>query len=234
MKRVLGLFDQGQMPTIACVNAATVDLGVDFDKLVAALQEFVTAHLAPVWGTPAKVIAAKKFPAKAWGILFTDTADVADALGYHDLTPGGFPLSHVFVKTTLADGQPVSVTASHELEMLVDPGIQMAAEGPTAGTFYAYEICDPVEAQTFKVNGIPMSNFVYPAWFEGFRKARSTRFDHLGKCAKPFQITAGGYMPIFKGGKWTQIFGSKRAETRWRRQTAAMGGLRRSTWRSNR
>jgi len=31
----------GYIPTIACINAATVDLGVDFDSLISALQEYV-------------------------------------------------------------------------------------------------------------------------------------------------------------------------------------------------
>jgi hypothetical protein len=45
------------------------------------------------------------------------------------------PLSKVFVKTTLADGELVSVSASHELvEMLVDPAINMMTTGPDAKT----------------------------------------------------------------------------------------------------
>jgi len=63
-----------------------------------------------------------------------------------------------------------------------------------------------------------MSNFVYPAWFEGFRKAKSTKFDHLGNCKKPFQILSGGYMPVFVDGEWTEIFGSKRAKKWFRKK----------------
>ena len=51
----------------------------------------------------------------------------------------------VFVKTTIAAGQKVSVTASHELlEMMIDPGAQLWAQN-TDGKFYAYEMCDAVE-----------------------------------------------------------------------------------------
>jgi hypothetical protein len=74
-------------------------------------------------------------------------------------------LSKVFVRTTLEDGQKVSVTAAHELaEMLVDPGIQMGAIGPDGQTWYAYEMVDAVEREEFTVKGVAMSNFVYPAW----------------------------------------------------------------------
>lgn len=203
-------FDQGQQPVISCLNLATVPLGVDFDKLIAALQLYVDEHFLPVWGTPCKLVkSAAKIPAGNWGIVFTDTADAAGALGYHDLTPDGFPLSKVFVKTTIDDDELVSVTASHELaEMLVDPGIQMGAYGP-ANTWYAYETADAVERDSFLVNKIPLSNFVYPAWFESFHKPGATKFDHMHSCRRPFEITPGGYMPVFVNGRWKQIFGSR-------------------------
>jgi len=64
-------------------------------------------------------------------MAFLDSADVQNALGYHDLTPDGLPLSKVFVQTTVQAGQKVSVTASHELaEMLVDPAINLCSTGP--------------------------------------------------------------------------------------------------------
>ena len=116
-----GAFNQGQVPTIACFNKATVALGVDFDALIAAMQAYVNQYVAPVWGTPAKLVKTTNFVKDAWAIVFLDNADQPGALAYHDLTPGGLPLSKVFVKTTLADGELVSVSASHELvEMLVD------------------------------------------------------------------------------------------------------------------
>ncbi|MFI5247974.1 MAG: hypothetical protein ACHQWV_05420, partial [Nitrospirales bacterium] len=166
-------------------------------------------HVVPIWGTPAKLIKTTDFVKDAWAMVFLDNADQPGALAYHDLTPGGLPLSKVFVKTTLADGELVSVSASHELvEMLVDPAINMMTTGPDAKTMYAYESADPVEALSFDVKGIAMSDFVYPAYFEVFRKTGSAQFDHLNKIKKPFQILSGGYQIIFKSGKWTQVYGS--------------------------
>lgn len=218
-KRIVrAAFDQGQMPTIACVNKATVPLGVDFGKLVRALQKFVTQCFAPIWGTPAKVVKATAIQPGAWAIVFLDSADVQGALGYHDLTPDGLPLSKVFVKTTLADNQKVSVTACHELaEMLVDPAINLWAEA-NGGTMYAYEMSDAVEEVEFKIDGISMSDFVHPAYFEAFRKANSTQFDYSRKVSRPFQILGGGYSIISKGGKVSQIFGSKAKRKRFRKE----------------
>ena len=203
---ILGAFNQGGIPTIACFNKAQTALGVDFDALVAAMQEFVNQHVAPVWGTPAKLIKSKGFVKNAWAMVFLDDADVADALAYHDLTPDGLPVSKVFVKTTLDNHDRVSVSASHELvEMLVDPAINLMTTGPDPKVVYAYESADPVEALSFNVNGIPMSDFVYPAYFEAFHKSGSVQFDRLKKITKPFQILSGGYQIIFKNGRWSQI-----------------------------
>src|SRR4051794_19720455 len=125
-KPVFSAFNQGDIPTIACFNQATVNMGVDFDKLIAALQVYVDKHIAPVWGTPAKLVKTKGFVKGQWAIVFLDDADQPGALAYHDLTPSGLPLSKVFVKTTINNGELVSVSASHELvEMLVDPAINI-------------------------------------------------------------------------------------------------------------
>jgi hypothetical protein len=129
--RIAAAFDQGQVPTIACFNKASVGLGVEFGRLIATLQTFVDDYFTPVWGTPAKLVKTTTFRKGAWAMAFLDDADVANALGYHDLTPDGLPLAKVFVKSTLAVRQKVSVTACHELaEMLVDPAINLCSVGP--------------------------------------------------------------------------------------------------------
>jgi hypothetical protein len=203
-------FNQGGTPTIAVFNKAKTPLGVDMDKLIAALQVYVDKYIVPVWGTPAKLVKSTDFVKGAWAIVFLDDADAPGALAYHDLTPDGMPQSKVFVKTTLANGDLVSVSTSHELvEMLVDPAINLLTTGPDPKTIYAYESADPVEALSFKVNGIPMSDFVYPSYFEDFHKPGSVQFDHLGAVKKPFEILSGGYQIIFKNGKWSQLHGSK-------------------------
>lgn len=205
-------FDQGQVPTIACFidPSCRTPLGSTLPNLVKALQAYVDTYFAPIWGTPCKLVQSTGFLKGAWAIVFLETADEPGALAYHDLTPDGLPLSKVFVGTTVKAKESVSVATSHELaEMLVDPAINMMCTGPDETAMYAYETADPVEALSFKVNGLAMSDFVYPSYFEGFRKAKSVKFDYLGKVAKPFQILKGGYQIVFRDGEWTQVFGSK-------------------------
>ena len=210
---VLRAFNQGGVPTIACFNQATTPLGVDLNALIASMQEFVDLHVLPVWGTAAKLRKANDFVKGAWAMVFLDDADEAGALAYHDLTPDGLPVAKVFVKTTRDDGELVSVSASHELvEMLVDPAINLMTTGPNPKLMYAYESADPVEALSFEVRGIQMTDFVYPSYFEAFHKPGSVQFDAMKKVKKPFQILPDGYQIVFKNGKWTQVSGSVRKE----------------------
>ena len=210
---VRAAFNQGDVPKIVCFNQATTPLGVNYNQLIAAMQKYVDQFVAPVWGTPARLVKGSGFVKGAWAMVFLDNADQPGALAYHDLTPDGLPLAKVFVKTTVDNGDLVSVSASHELvEMLVDPAINLMTTGPDPKLMYAYESADPVEALSFPVDGIPMSDFVYPSFFEAFHKPKSVRFDALNKVSRPFQILGGGYQIIFKNGKWTQVTGSKAKE----------------------
>jgi hypothetical protein len=47
---------QGGLVNIACINKATVDLGVPFDKLTAALQKCYDQHFLPVLGISCEAV----------------------------------------------------------------------------------------------------------------------------------------------------------------------------------
>ena len=193
---------------IACINRAKTSLGVPFPLLTKALQKCYDECFLPVWGYPVKLYNTTKPKRTDWLFIYFDDADEASAEGYHDLTHRGQPVSKVFVRASQADNVPVSVTASHELfEMVIDPIANLWAQA-TKRTLYAYEMCDPVEEDTFMVDGIEMSNFVYPSWFEPFRHPPKTKFDYLGKLKKPFSKTKGGYVIIKQNGRVKEEFGS--------------------------
>jgi len=212
---------QGGAVSVACINMASVDLGVPFDKLTAALQKCYDEHFLPVWGYPLKLYNTTAAKPSDWQFVYFDTADEAGALGYHDLTKDGQPVSKVFVRTTLDANELVSVTACHELfEMAIDPIANLWAEAKD-GTEYAYEMCDAVEEDTFLVDGIQMSNFVHPSWFEPFNHPPGTKFDHLGLLKKPFSMTKGGYVIVKEEGKGDRGFRVQTKEKRFARRTGS-------------
>jgi hypothetical protein len=202
---------------IAVINESHDLSDRDVVPVVAALQRQVSEHFAPAWGVPAdlRFLAVGQPPRPGeWWIVVLDNADQAGALGYHDVTDEGLPLGKVFARTTRLMGGHWSVTASHELlEMLGDPEINLTVfvqdhSHPT-GRLYAYEVCDACEDDSFgyEIDGVIVSDFVYPAWFESFRKPNSTKFDFRAQMHKPFELLKGGYIGYFDvtgGSGWQQ------------------------------
>jgi hypothetical protein len=203
---------------IACINKAKTDLGVSLSKLTAVLQKCYDTCFLPVWGYPVKLYNTTKPKRSDWQFIYFDDAKEAGIEGYHDLTRHGQPISYVYVKTSLDDDVPVSVTASHELfEMVIDPIANLWAQA-TNRTFYAYEMCDAVEEDTFMVDGLQMSNFLHPSWFEPFKHPPHTKFDHLGLLKKPFTMTKNGYVIIKRDGRVKEKFGSRAKQKRFAKE----------------
>jgi hypothetical protein len=202
---------------ISVMNASTVVQDTEVKPTVAALQKQVHNDFASIWGVDADLsfVPTGSDPASgSWWLVILDDSDQAGALGYHDLTEEGLPLGKVFAKSDLDAGDKWSVTASHELlEMLADPDINLTAfvqNSETTGRLYAYEVCDACEADSdgYDIDGIRVSNFVYPSWFESFRKPGSTQFDYGKQIDAPFKLRPGGYIGIFDvgtGSGWQQL-----------------------------
>jgi hypothetical protein len=201
---------------IAVSNVSTVVAPDDFAKVVAALQTQVSRDFAPAWGLDAvlrRLDTGDKPASDEWWLTVLDDADHADSLGYHDITPSGLPLGKVFAKTSQESHTHWSVTASHELlEMMADPNLNLTVfeERDGGGRLYAYEVCDACEGDdyAYQIDGVTVSDFVFPAWFESFRKASSTRFDQTGHVSVPFQLLKDGYISIYNlhsDGHWKQL-----------------------------
>jgi hypothetical protein len=191
-------------------------IALELGALIAAMQKFVDEHLAPVWGTPARLVRSHGFLPGHWAIVFLDEYRDATLEGFHDLTPDGLPMSKVYVLNVLRQKDQVSVAVSHELaEMLVDPAANLYTTGPRPNRLYDYEVADPVEELFFHIDGIAMSNFVYPAYFENFHKPGSVRFDHMGKLKRPFELHSGGYQSYWSEGQERTAWGSKAKKARF-------------------
>jgi hypothetical protein len=191
---------------VALINACTVLTDAQILTIMPALQTQVSRDLAPVWGTDANLTFVSKGsqpPANAWWLTILDTTDVATAVGYHDLTDQGLPMGKVFAETDLKLGYQWTATASHELlEMLADPYSQTAAfiqQDASTGILYAYEIADHCQADQhgYEIDGVHVSDFVYPAWFQSFLKPGSSQFDFCNHIQQPLQILPGGYISTF-------------------------------------
>jgi len=159
--------------------------------------------------------------ADEWVMEALDHPDVPGAFGYHDTTPSGMPIMRIFPPLDIAEGQPWSVTADHELkETLADPLIRRAAQADD-GRFIAYEVCDGVEADKYLFEDVWLSNFELPPYFEPPSNLTGVRLDWLGLCKTPYETRPGGYNQWWSGKRWTEVFASKVAERRGVRKLLA-------------
>jgi hypothetical protein len=207
---------------VAIINASTVLQDDDVANVVPALQTQVSEHLSLAWGMDATLFfvpASQPPPDGVWWLSILDNTDQAAYLGYHDVTEEGLPLGKAFAGSDMMNGFNWTITASHELlEMLIDPDINQTVfvqNATNGGTLYSYEICDPCEADQYgyPIDGVMVSNFVFPSWFESFRTPGSCQFDATQQIDQPFQVLPGGYISVYDvsaGGGWQQ-FGGDRA-----------------------
>jgi hypothetical protein len=93
------------------------------------------------------------------------------------------------------------------MEMMIDSGAQLWAEN-SDGLFYAYEMCDAVEAEEYDIDGIAVSDFLYPSFFESWHKVGSVQFDYLKKVDRPFQTLHNGDQIVSNGKSTREVFGS--------------------------
>src|SRR5215467_13671978 len=218
------------MPQIAVINESTAISDKDVQAMLPAFDQQWNKDLEPIWGVEAATftfVPKGETPAAGtWWVVFLDDSDQADALAYHDLTNEGLPISKVFVKTILSDKASISVGATHEIcEMAVDPWLNSAYQDPQ-GTFWAGEVCDPVEDDQYgyDVGGVRVSDFVTPNWFGHKNAAGAIDLQRHTKTA--FQVLSGGYAQKFDPQQgWVQVTGAEAART-LRGSQAARGSRR--------
>ncbi|MBI3247464.1 MAG: hypothetical protein HYZ50_13260 [Deltaproteobacteria bacterium] len=133
--------------------------------------------------------------------------DVPGALGYHDRNNRGIPYGFIFTELSAEIGESWAVTLSHEaLELIADPEVNLLVQGPHPAdpekvVFHWYEMCDAVQDETYKIDGVEVSNFVLPLYLTGGEELGG-RNDflgrlHNGQALRSFGINPGGYVGFF-------------------------------------
>jgi hypothetical protein len=205
-------------------------------EMTKAVATQVRIDAAPIWDkAPAAVIyygtvapgtekVPSHVPEEAHGITIVDAIpdEPKGVLGYHTENQGGKIWGIVAASPSLDSGAKaltgdwsVASILSHEvLEMFVDPNCNLWASDDK-GKVYSLEVCDPVEAPTYVVNGVSVSNFVTPAWFDPLAaKNGKTHFDKSNQLKKPFTCLQTGYMVYATEGKERQDQGDRMPD--WR------------------
>lgn len=186
----------------------------ELSPIAAALSKQVLRDFSPVWNVRATVdvFADGKVPPGYWPIYIKDDIGTPGAAGVH-MDNHGQPYSLV----QASDDPDLSITISHELlEMLADPfGNRMVAGNSVdpknkQRVRYLLEVADPCEMFAYTINGIKVSDFYLPRYFDPV--ANHSSYSFTGALKKPLQVAQGGYLSyIDSKGKWWQAtyFGAK-------------------------
>ena len=213
---------------IAILNQSTLVSDTDAASMTEAVAAQVRYDAAPLWDrAPAAVVFytdPSAVPAAAHGIAIVDTIQdqPQGVLGFHTEDQGGKLWGVVAAQPELDNGAKVttgdwsvSSVLSHEvLEMFIDPNCNLWANDGN-GSAYSFEVCDPVEAPSYAVKGVSVSNFVTPSWFDPLAPA-TAQFDKLDQLHAAFSILKGGYVVYESAGKEQQKFGDEFPQ--WRKE----------------
>jgi hypothetical protein len=207
---------------ISVVNHSnSVVSDAELQTVIRAINRQIQEDFAPNWGMSAMLRLEGRSstePDKVQvpdmrgdAILYLwDRSDVPDALGYHFANNRGIPYGFVFLDVAKRVGENWTVTLSHEaLELIADPECNLLVMGPHPSedrvVFHWFEMCDAVQGETYRLDGIEVSNFVLPLYFTGTRDVDEVgaRNDFLGtvgadgQTLRSFAINPGGYVGFF-------------------------------------
>ena len=212
-------------PVITIKNESSAATDAEVRHALRALQKQIDEDFAPAWGLTAKLVFNREL-ARAMQVVIKDVSDEAGDLGYH--FSNGFPVTYVFAKDDIESFGEFTSTLSHELlEMLADPDANLYADG-----FYrvkhgvhrkamvAYEVCDAVEDYLYEIDGVRVSDFLFPEWFEPEHKGTSLTMDFLGVVRRPFELAPGGYTDVAVGNRLMTIWNRKVGRDRARHRRA--------------
>ena len=221
----------------------------EVQRVIRAINRQINEDFAPHWdieatiklegALPGQVNLASLANLRGDAILYLiDQFDNNDPFGFHDLTNLGIPFGVVFTKLARLLGEEWSTTLSHEaLELAADAEVNRLAMGPHPDdsdrqVFHWYEMCDAVQAETYEIDGVTVSNFVLPLYFTNGEETGG-RNDFLGTVndggttLRSFGINPGGYVGFYdpESGQHEQRFGNSKGEER--SQTKAQFGFSR-------
>ena len=231
------------MSHIAVINQSTVVTDADGQSMVTALNTLLP-RFCKDWGIPQAVavyVSSKNTTGIPTKIFIKDISNIENALGYHDLK-NNVSVGYVFAKSILLYGggvlsspngsMSISQTLAHEVfELLVDPYANVWADLGDSRTFFAYEVCDPVESNplvvqipkstktpllydpvtkkmvassSVKIN-VQLSDWVLPAWFNP--QSTVGPFNHTNTLKGPFTVSSRGYVILSTNGDVDLVFG---------------------------
>jgi hypothetical protein len=210
------------IPSIAIINFSSRP-DPEVQNAIRAINRQIQWDFMPLWGQgrelrlhaasfepgsePEKVLEER---VAADSVLYlVNESTLPGALGYHSINTAELPAGFVFTQ----EGD-WTITLSHEaLELILDPNTNAFIPGPHPHdpnklVLHCYEACDAVERMSYTIDGVLVSDFVTPHYFQP-GEAPGTRNDFLGVGVKSFGVTRGSHIAFIDlaTGKFDQVIG---------------------------
>lgn len=210
---------------VSVINRSKTLQDAQLQATVRAVNRQIKEDFEPYWGFGGTLRLEGPI---GKGLRFNSTADVRgdavmyivdgvnkqDADGWHTKNARDVPYGITFLGMCAREEENWSVTFSHEvLELLGDPMGNLLVEGNDPHdhrrrVYHMFEMCDAVQAETYQVDGVEVSNFVLPSYFTlGAQAGR--RNDFLGTITPQgslasFSTNPGSYINYLdpRKGRW--------------------------------
>jgi len=208
---------------LTVLNLSTKIQDTEFQRALTAIGRQVREHFEPEWGASAVLRGIRtslkgKAPIQGsqQAVIYVGdssqdpTTGVKPALGYHSSNHSTIPYGFVYLNVCEKYGELWTTTLSHEvLELLADPDavLTVAAPGPrgSATVYYDLEVCDPVQGDSYAIDGVLAANFVGRSYFG--MSGGSGRTNYLGLPLDAFGVRPGGYFQYESRTGSHQIWG---------------------------
>jgi hypothetical protein len=190
---------------ISIINSSATLADDEVMHAVRVVSRQITEDFQPRWQLSAQLIfssapGGRPEPDQLAGdaaIFVCDSAE-GEHVGYHEANTLGIPYGLVFTELANQLGTPWTCTLSHEvIEIIVDPHVNQLVMGPHPtrpkhNVPFLKEACDPVQADSYTIDGTTVANFVTPAYYAVGSPPRST--NQCGRALAPFGVLDGGYV----------------------------------------
>lgn len=202
-------------------RGAITDMGMQ--KVIRAINTQIECDFEPYWSFGATLrleghTSHRKKTRQSYepldmrgdGVLYVlDKFDEALS-GEHYKDFRGVPAGVVYLDISQGLQEDWTTTLSHEaLEMIADPQTNLVVQGPhpverQRQVFHWFEMCDAVQAQSYEIDGVSVSDFVLPLYFTPNGEPGS-RNNFMGAVPRGKQLTKltsfnvahGGYIGFF-------------------------------------
>lgn len=148
------------------------------------------SHMVRVGESPSPEI----LPGEIAFALVDELPSTPGAVAYHDVQGNGVAVAFEALSmcnSVLTGPDSVSVAISHECcETVGNPSVNLWADDGR-GNEWAHELCDAVEAFSYTINGLDVSDFLLPSFFDVVGTAGPYSFG--GHVSMPSQTGQGGY-----------------------------------------